>query len=306
MLNPKELRMAELAIRYEQKNLQESLAEFHHLLDTLLYVNEAVSESQHPVKRWQKTSETLLFKFILHGYTIHNILSGFTIQSEFFKDVLAGKKIIDFASAKTILRAQLETFLMYQHIYVNPETEELKELRYEAWIYSALLSRQDFPAETAFGKQRKSQDLEEINKLRGRISMMPAFLALSEKQQKNLLDKGSGKLFNHWATILKETGFSTKNPFYWMYALLSMYAHSEGLSIIQMENNGMSTENMEAQAFLDLHHSKLLVCLMVEAITDLFPPAKERFDKLPESTRYDIELYCLMAMREKSNAPKDQ
>src|SRR5678816_4094398 len=77
---------------------------------------------------------------------------------------------------------------------------------------------------------------------------------------------GSGKLFSHWETILKETGFSESTPFYTIYTLLSVYTHSEGLSIIQLRYQPGRLKNVISQANLDLYNAKLLICLMINSI----------------------------------------
>ena len=206
---------------------------------------------------------------------------------------------IDISSSKTVLRTQFEAFLMYYYIYVNPVDDDLKELRYNAWIYSSLMQRQDFPSETEFGKQQKVKDLIELNKMKESISKLKSFQNLSPKQQKSLLNTGSGKLFSHWAIILKETGFSESNPFYTLYTLLSIYSHSEGLSIIQLSHQPDSNKNAISQANLDLHHSKLLVCLMINSIMKLYDVVKKKYETLPDKIKYDIEIYSMLAMKDK-------
>ena len=298
-LTEKDLRAIELWKQYNRYNLTENLKEYHFLIDTLVYLHEAIAEVVHPIQYWQKLSETLLYKFAFHGLTLHNILSGLQLRSEYYKEDMSKARIVDIASAKVILRAQLECFLMYHFIYVNPEDDDLRELRYNAWIYSSLLQRQNFPSETEYARKQKEKDRIEMEKMKKTISNLRSFKALSPKQQQSLLMFGSSKLFNHWSTILKETGFSESNPFFMIYTLLSIYSHSEGLSIVQMGYDEKGAENTNSQANLDLHHSKLLVCLMITSVTNLFTVVKDRFDKLPEQTRFDIELYSMMAMRGK-------
>ena len=84
---------------------------------------------------------------------------------------------------------------MYHYIYVNPDNDDLKELRYNAWIYSSLLQRQEFPAETEYGKRQKEKDLNELAKMKSIISNLNSFKYLSPKQQQSLLNSESGKLF---------------------------------------------------------------------------------------------------------------
>jgi hypothetical protein len=252
------------------------------------------------IKYWQKDSETLFYKFAFHGLTLHQIFNGLKLSSVYYKVEIDGKGIIDISSAKAILRSQFEAFLMYHYIYVNPVDDDLKELRYNAWIYSSLLQRQEFPSKTEFGKQQKAKDKIELNKMKETISKLKSFQNLSTKQQQSLLDTGSGKLFSHWATILKETGFSESNPFYTIYTLLSVYAHSEGLSIIQLSYQPDSHKNAVSQANFDLHNSKLLVCLMINSIMKLHEVVKKKYDTLPDQLKYDIEIYSMMAIRDKT------
>jgi hypothetical protein len=295
-LTSKDIRAIELLQQYDRQDFEHNLKEYHNLIDTLIFLNETLRLENTQIPYWQKYSETLLFKFCLHGLTLRNICSGVILQSTYFDKELSGAKIIDISSAKVVLRSQLETFLMYYYIYVNPANDDEKQLRYHAWIYSALLQRQNFPTTTEFGKNQKKNDLVEIERIKIEIQKLTSFKKLSAKQQKALLENGSGKLFNHWAQILKETGFSETHAFSIIYNYLSIYSHSEGLSAIQLNGTSFAYEKNKEQVDLDIHNSKLLVCLMITAITKLFVPVKMKYNTLPDNLRYDIEIYSSMAM----------
>ncbi len=295
-LTSKDLRVIELMKQYERQDLEFNLKEFHNLIDTLLYLNETLRLEKTQIQSWQKYSETLLFKFSLHALTLHDILSGMTLKSTYFPKELNGAKVVDISSAKVVLRSQIETLLMYHHIYVNPSDDDEKQLKYHAWIYSALLQRSKFPAATEQGKAQKSKDQEEIVKIKLIIQSLTSFKKLSQKQQTALIDTGSGKLFNHWATILRETGFTEKHAISIMYTYLSMYAHSEGLSAIQLNSGMFKYEKNKGDANLDLHTSKLLVCLMISAIVKLFKPVEEKFKTLDENLQTDIQFYNKLAL----------
>ena len=298
-LTPKDLRAIELSEKYNRHDLAENLADYHLLIDTLLYLHEAIAEQKVQIKYWQKESEALFHKFAFHGISLHQTFTGVKLSSIYSKDELNGKFLIDISSARAIFRAQFEAFLMYHYIYVNPNDDDLKELRYNAWIYSSLLQRQEFPSKTEFGKQQRAKDLLVLSKMKQRIINLKSFQSLSVKQQKSLLSTGSGKLFNHWASILKETGFSESNSFYTIYTILSVYAHSEGLSIIQLSNQPHNSKNTIIQANLDLHNSKILICVMIESIMKLYEVVRKKHESLPNQTKCDIEIYCTMAKRDK-------
>lgn len=303
-LTPRDLRAIELIKKINKNDLAINLSDYHLLVDTLIYLHEAIAEEQVQIKYWQKDSETLFYKFALHGLSLHHILSGLKLGSIYFKEEMNGKSTIDISSARAILRAQFEAFLMYHHIYVNPVDDDLKELRYNAWIYSSLLQRQDFPSKSEFGKIQKAKDKIELEAMKKKINKLKSFKMLTAKQQQSLLNSGSGKLFSHWATILKETGFSESSPFYTIYTLLSVYSHSEGLSIIQLSHQPGSYRNLINQANIDLHNAKLLVCLMINSIVRIHTVVKKKYDSLSDQLRYDIEFYTQLALKVNSEGFK--
>ncbi|MCG9899088.1 MAG: hypothetical protein MH132_03725 [Hydrotalea sp.] len=295
MLSSTDLRVIELMSQNNRKDLGFNLKEFHNLIDTLIYLNETLRLEQTQIQSWQKYSETLLFKFSFHALTLHNILSGMNLKSNYFPKELNNEKILDISSAKVVLRAQIETLLMYHHIYVNPKNDDEKRLKYFAWIYSALLQRIKFSTETELGKTQKLKDEEEIDKIKMIIQGLESFKTLSKKQQKTLLVSGSGKLFNHWATILNETGFTGEHMISNMYTYLSMYAHSEGLSAIQLDSGNFKYETNKDSANLDLYISKLLVCVMISALVKLFKPVENKFKTLDKNLQIDIKFYTSLA-----------
>jgi hypothetical protein len=126
-------------VKLQTDDLATRLKAYHHFLDTLLYLNEALIDNK--IQSWQKFSETLLIKFAFHGFMLHHIWSGLALSSSYYKHEVSGVSYTDVPSVKAVLRSQLETFLMYHYIYVNPREEETKELRYYSWIYTGLLHR---------------------------------------------------------------------------------------------------------------------------------------------------------------------
>jgi len=287
----RDLRAMHLASEFAKNSLELQLTEYHKLIDTLIYLNETLREAKVQIQDWQAYSETLLIKFCFHGLTIHNILSGLILQSDYYNEELSGKKIMDKASAKVVLRSQLEAFLMYHHIYLNPKADEEKQLRYFAWVYSALLQRQDFPTRTAYGAKRKEEDKLEIDKIIAKIKSLKSFSQLTPNQQKALIDGGSGKLFTHWSKILNESGFGQNHTFTVLYNYWSVYSHSEGLSAIQIHGSGLSYNNNDRDAIADLHASKLLVCIWIRALVNQYKIVEMKFNTLPEDLQIDIELY---------------
>ena len=292
----RDLRAMQLANNYSQ-NLKQHLIEYHKLIDTLLYLNESLKEANTQIKYWQKYSETLLFKICFHGLTIHKIYSGLELKSEYYHKELNGKIIADRSSAKVLLRSQLEAFLMYYNIYVNPKTDDEKELRYSAWIYASLYQRQKFPSNTKFALIQKEKDFQELESIKKRIQSLESYKILNEKQKNVLLSSGTHKFFNHWATILKESGYDEKHVFSVSYTHWSTYSHSEGVSAIQLQGESLMYKEDDTNAISDIQTSKLLICLLINQIKKTFKSAEIKYNSLPELLQYDIEFYINLSKR---------
>lgn len=288
-------RVYELMEQYNRHDIKEQLEEYHKLVDTLIYLNETLREEEVIIQYWEKYSETLLLKFALHGLTVYDILQGHTLKSRYYEKELSGKSIIDAASAKVVLRSQLETFLMYHYIYVNPESDDEKQLRYHAWIYSSILSRQNFPFQSEYARQQREKDQKAMEDAKKEMQGLSSFQRLSEKQKKGLLDVGTGKLFNNWSTILKETGFSEKHALSVMYYHWSIYAHAEGLSAVQLTGSAFTVKKQGLDMLLDLQSSKFMICLMITALAQKYTVIQKRLTNLPDALRFDIQFYTAQA-----------
>lgn len=291
---PKDHRAIELVYKYNNDDMATRLKDFHHFLDTLIYLNQELADTGYEIKAWKKFSETLLMKFFFHGLSLHQIYSGLTLTSGYFGKEVNGKRYIDIPSGRAVLRSMLETFLMYHYIYVNPEDDGVKELRYYSWIYTGLLNRHEFPSKTEFAKAQKLRDQREMERLKEIIITLPAYGSLTSKQKQALLKEGSAKTFMHWNKIMEETGFIKNNPFVTIYTMLSVYAHSEGLSAIQLNSAVNDPTFQTGQANLDIHNAQLLVCMMILSHIKIFPVLQPKFNSLKDETRYDIEILAMM------------
>jgi hypothetical protein len=291
----RDLRALELADR--KMSVKDELGEYHQLIDTLIYLNEGLKEAKTEIKYWQQYSETLLIKICFHALTIHQILEGLTLQSKYYPKELNGKIIVDRASAIVLLRSQLEAFLMYRHLYVNPKSDDEKELRYNAWIYASLYQRQSFPSKTEYAQIQREKDKKELETIRNRIQTLKSFKSLNQKQQTALLTAGSHKLFNHWGAILKESGYEANHAFSINYAYWSAYAHSEGVSAIQLHSTALNFDNHNRAIISDIQTSKLIISIMIILLKDAFVAAEIKYNILPNNLRYDVEFYVALSKR---------
>jgi hypothetical protein len=286
----KALYSLEQQLLYLRKDLNANLEDFYEMIEVLFRLHETLGKSAIVIKPWEKYMETLINKLGIQALSLHHLVQGYSYAP---KRTDAGrfsnKTILDITSCSAILRAQFENFLMFSHIYINPDTDDEKELRHCAWIYSALLLRQKHPTNEAESLLQKEKDKIAIARLAEQIKKLPSYERLSIKQQKSLLESGSGKLFSHWEKIMEESGF-TNSTFKLLYNMLSIQAHSEGLSSLQLSQASSFKDSIANQDMANMYllHSKILICLMIEAINKRFDIAAKEFEKLDEQTRHKV------------------
>jgi len=148
----------ELGSLYLSKDLNLLKTYLTDLLDLLVYLHEILAEENIQVDETEVLSEELVMKFYFHGLTLNNTSDGFNLKSKYYEYSKSSKvKLVDLSSILTIGRAQLETLLMYQHLYINSENKNELKLRSYAWIYTALLQRSHTPATTEHTKIQKKR-----------------------------------------------------------------------------------------------------------------------------------------------------
>ncbi len=148
---------------FNEVNLSKSIGDYFLFLDTLVYLNQTLTEAKKRFEKWEIYGDTLMSKIIFHSQSLFTLLSGTYFKSNYL-DI--NQKILDVPSANILLRGLLEGFLMYYFIYVNPSTKAEKQFRYNVWMMSSLLSRQQYEAVTYQSQKVKEQDKKEIDTLK--------------------------------------------------------------------------------------------------------------------------------------------
>lgn len=282
---------------FNSKDINLAREKLNKFLDILIFLNEVLAEEKFKAEEHDIYSEQLLIKFYLHGLTILKISDAYPIQSKYYREKIKNAntsiKTIDISSLMTVSRAQLETLLMYQHLYINSNDKDEQMLRFKSYILAPLIYRSEaFHSHSEYIKERKNNDANSINNLREEIKKLKSFERLSTKQQKALLEKGSGKLFKHWDTIFKESGFSENGVFSKLYYLLSSYSHSEGLVVLQLkEAQYFNSKHNNESLFQHLFFSLIMTAIMIKNISNKFDLVRSRFDKIEDKDKAEIEIF---------------
>lgn len=99
------------------------------LLNPLKEIYMARKKSSIPV--WEQYSNLLIDKFAIHSSTFYHLSEGIIEHKK------SGEKVkvsgYDLFTVNTVFRAIMETYATFNHIFVEPKTEEEKEFRFLLW-----------------------------------------------------------------------------------------------------------------------------------------------------------------------------
>ncbi len=259
------------------------------LLDTLteVYTERKKTNSSD----WLKYSNLLIDKFAIHSRTFFHLSKGIVEHKKSGEEVKM--RGYDLFTVHTTFRAILETYITFNHIYVEPFSEEERQLKFLLWKLDGLYQRQKFEVySTDFdGAQdilKKHQT--DIESLINKIQKHP-FLEVIKKGQEskifNPLKKKSNWRFTFRHNNLKLLKIielvehcCKQRAFINIYKYASIHSHSNYPAIEdfrQTRGIPISKEKTDSLTRLAIY----LTCLMIYDIASIDSNAKNKLNTLP-------------------------
>jgi hypothetical protein len=233
--------------------------------------------------------ETLIMKIIFASKSILDLSQG----SDFI--TLKGDKkleIIDTPSIYILTRSIMEAFLTLEYLFFNDLETEERLYRYNLWRVSGFMSRQNHVGQL---EKKNAEKLERekklITELKVKIKKSKYFSSL-KKQQIWKLDKYGLPRLISWLDLLKESRLKSRF-FENTYKLYSNYAHSEYISMIQINEGSLSKFapfNISTTE-TSINNVRMINCLTVLLLKDRFDCTGLAYNKLSEELRFTIEFW---------------
>lgn len=271
-------------------NLEFIIKENSLIINDLVYCHEALSESKKKSPEWLVYSDTLMSKIFFHANTLNNIARGLPIVISSYN---ISKPIVDVNSAYVVERALIESVLMYNLIYIIPKTAEEKEYNFNVWMYSSLIDRQKFPAKSIQANATKSKDLIAINSVFQQIEKSKYFSKLTQNQKDKIKNKGAHKIFNSWKQLIVLSGFKEEIENH--YSFISIQAHSEALSVIQLKQS--SVEQKKIAIFSILNITCCILSNLLLKIVKEHKVIEIKYNMLKLENMNRIQAYDLLCQR---------
>lgn len=226
-----------------------------------------------PLNRRATDAEGLGVKFIFHCISAQHLIRGTRLPE-------INASFNDPASINVVIRAALESVLIFHYVFNAGVNDDELNFRYDAWVISDLQVRQGFPVSTDEGKLVLAQDKEMIEKIRERLRINPHLKTLTSKQQKAVL-KGEKWRFSGWSEMGRAMGLD-RNHAQEFYGYLCSYSHSGYLSVFQVKQAKTAADQ---KILIDGSTGVLAVALanMITQYAKFFPRCEEALKQIPDA-----------------------
>lgn len=248
---------------------------------------ESIYISKPKIGKGEVFIETLFMKILLTTKSIIELGKGTQIST---KTQDSNIKWLDFSSINILARSIIEAFLTLEYLFFNDLSVEEKKFRFYIWQISGYKSRQNLFNEDNEFKQEINEklkfELEEIKRLKKIIEKSPYYKDLGKQNLWKLDNFGLPRLVS-WMTLIKQSILNTV-IFETSYKLYSNYAHSEFISLIQM--NGAETLNKgSVESSLSLLNSlrivKIINCITIVGLKNKFDFVSKKFNESDEEIK---------------------
>lgn len=251
------------------------------ILDSFIRIAEAGKITPAGNDNRLLDAEGLGIKILLHASSILYLFRSTNIPDLSITNI----SFFDAASINVLGRAAIESFLVFQYVFVNNIDNEHEDFHYLSWVLGGLLERQKFPFYSPEGKKVLENDRELIQKLEPRLKTNKYFIELTDKQKNNLLTMGHWRL-KSWTSIGLESGLSDSYS-KTFYSYLCGYAHAGNLSVLQLRQ-AETSKSQKDLCNATIGYILIALSKFIKSYTKVFPKAKPIYDSLIDKNIIEV------------------
>jgi hypothetical protein len=191
-----------------------------------------------------------LFKqYCTHLISIRTLSDGLKVIYKGREDEIAAA-----VSVAVLIRACLENYSMFHHIYIQSSDTQEMYFRFWSWVREGLIHRQRFRVQGHDNFEKLKTEKQEIDRIFDELRSCPSFESLTSNQQRKYLKDGV------WCSLskrdlLENSGFNKalSNNY---YNVLSSYTHPSFGSHLQTSQADFRASN----TFMDTMLMALFIC----------------------------------------------
>lgn len=282
----------ELRASYLELTKLETIEDCQKLLDIYLEYYLLIAQKQLSKAYTRENADAKLINQMVFtkGTHIKKILEGSGFNSV-TGSVLS--PIIDPTILVSLIRNLYETVCLFHLIYVDSQTDDEKQIRYNLWVVSGLKYRQRFSeqATTSENIQKVEDERNVIDDIENKIYTNPIYTSLPELEQKKLQKFVSDKVYAlqfdnnkviklSWQQMAEVMG--CKEDFVaHVYTYFSLFAHPSNVAVFNFEAMfRKANEEYKIIVRANMRFCFAMLSIFIADYIKVFPELKDIYEEL--------------------------
>ncbi|MBD8019162.1 DUF5677 domain-containing protein [Kaistella pullorum] len=252
------------------------------------YIQE-VKELNPIIKEREVYIETLLIKIAAAQNSINSLVNPSILDVNNKK-----ASIIDYASILILTRSIFETYLTLEYLFLSDVEDDELEFRFKLWRMSGFMVRQNTIGENPLFTEKLTREKIEIDKTKREI-ISSKYYGQIKKMKNRLETYGIARIIS-WTQLIEKSRLRTK-LFVGFYQLYSNYAHSEFISVIQLNEFGINSDSKNSIEMINsaLFCNRLLIYSALYSLQKRYSYSDAIISNFDEKTKFEIDFWFGMA-----------
>ncbi|MGV3460730.1 MAG: DUF5677 domain-containing protein [Flavobacterium sp.] len=281
-------------------SIDHSIKDLYKILEGYVEIIQSIYDDMPKLLEGEVFIETISFKIVSTTHSILKLLEGYYVSTPSKQGT---KILIDFSSINILTRVIIEAFLTLDYLFYNSLDDEERNFRFNIWRISGYKSRQNFFNKKLELKkdisEKLSHELEEIMSILSKVKDTKYYNELN-RQELWKLDKFGLPRLSSWQTLLENSILKTSH-FEVSYKLYSNYAHSEFISLIQMNGSEVLNKNSDDNNLAiqnALRTVKMICCVSIVLLKEKFECTLNAYENLDKNLKEMIEFWADFAIED--------
>lgn len=257
--------------------------------DLLFKYIQNVKDVKPSIKDREVYIETLLIKIAAAQSSINRLVDPIELK-------LDNKKasIIDYSSILILTRSIFEAYLTLEYLFLSDVEEDELDFRYKLWRMSGFMLRQNTIGDDPLFSEKLTREKEEIVKAKREIISSKYYCQI-KKNKKRLETYGIARITS-WTELIGNSTLRTK-LFTGFYQLYSNYAHSEFISIMQLNEFGINSKSENSIEMINsaLFCNRLLIYTALFKLQKRYTYSEQIVSNYSDKTKFEMNFWYQMA-----------
>ena len=267
-------------------NIALKIEHFNSLTNSLFILINSLYENKEEISHFQSEIEGKFFRFGLANQSLINLIKGNSFKL-LDKDVV----VADMFSIYSIVRMQIEAYLIMFYLFFDDINDEENNLRYDIYRLHGLQKQASFKLsnETPNDKIQFDKINEETSDAIKRIKSFSIYKKASAKEQREYLKPRFAKLVK--SEVLFEKSGITQSRIDQMWSIFSNHAHSEYISDRQFNTAYKINNSIQGNKDLAISICTIMTSKLIVFLTKTFKSAEEKLNNLEVAEQIDINFW---------------